>query len=149
MIGAFIAGIAIGGSRLGAGTGMAAITSITNGIFAPLFFAIAGIRVDLSRLGSASVALWAVVVTVAATVAKISGSYVGGRVGRLGRRDSFGLGATLNARGALEIVVATVGLSLGVIGDTAYTIIIVMALVTTAITGPLLKRTHSTTVRRP
>lgn len=143
VIGAFIAGIAIGGSRLGDGNGMEAITAITNGIFAPLFFAIAGIRVDLTRLGSPSVAFWAVVVTIAATVAKILGSYVGGRAGRLGRRDAFGLGITLNARGALEIVVATVGLSLGVIGNTAYTIIVVMALVTTAITGPLLKRTHA------
>jgi Kef-type K+ transport system membrane component KefB len=142
VIGAFIAGIAIGGSRLGQGQGMAAITSITNGIFAPLFFAIAGIRVDLTRLGSVSVALWAVVVTLAATAAKILGSYAGGRAGRLGRRESFGLGVTLNARGALEIVIATVGLSLGVIGNTAYTIIVVMALVTTAVTGPLLKLTH-------
>jgi Kef-type K+ transport system membrane component KefB len=88
------------------------------------------------------VALWAVVVTIAATAAKILGSYAGGRAGRLGRRESFGLGVTLNARGALEIVIATVGLSLGVIGNTAYTIIVVMALVTTAITGPLLKLTH-------
>jgi Kef-type K+ transport system membrane component KefB len=88
------------------------------------------------------VALWAVVVTIAATAAKILGSYAGGRAGRLGRRESFGLGVTLNARGALEIVIATVGLSLGVIGNTAYTIIVVMALVTTAVTGPLLKLTH-------
>lgn len=143
VIGAFIAGIAVGASRLGQGKGMAAITSITNGIFAPLFFAIAGIRVDLTELGSVSVAFWAVVVTVAATAAKILGSYGGGRAGRLGRRDSLGLGITLNARGALEIVVATVGLSLGVIGTTAYTIIVVMALVTTAITGPLLRITHA------
>lgn len=147
VIGAFIAGIAIGGSRLGVGKGMEAITSITNGIFAPLFFAIAGIRVDLTRLGAASVAFWAVVVTIAATVAKILGSYAGGRAGRLDHRDSLGLGVTLNARGALEIVVATVGLSLGVIGSTAYTIIVVMALVTTAITGPLLRLIHPR--RRP
>ena len=139
VIGAFIAGIAVGGSRLADGKGMEAITSITNGIFAPLFFAIAGIRVDLTRLASVSVASWAVAVTAAATAAKLLGSYAGARAGRLGRRESFAVGVTLNARGALEIVVATVGLSLGVIGDTAYTIIVVMALVTTAITGPLLQ----------
>ncbi len=138
VIGAFIAGIAIGRSNLRGGRGFAALESVTYGIFAPLFFAVAGIRVDLTDLASRPVAVWAIVVTVAATVSKLVGAYVGGRVGGLDRRDSLGLGASLNARGALEIVVATVGLSLGVIGSTAYTVIVVMALVTTALTGPML-----------
>ncbi|MBK6311234.1 MAG: cation:proton antiporter [Candidatus Microthrix sp.] len=114
----------------------------TNGIFAPLFFAVAGIRVDLTQLADPEVAIWAVVVTLAATAAKVVGSYAGGRAGGVGRRDSLGLGASLNARGALEIVVATVGLSLGVIDTRAYTVIVVMALVTTAMTGPVLKRLY-------
>ena len=139
VIGAFIAGIAIGGSRLRHGSGFASLEAVTNGIFAPLFFAIAGIRVDLTELADGSVATWAVVVTLAATAAKLAGSYGGGRLGGLDRRDSLGLGASLNARGALEIVVATVGLSLEVIGPTAYTVIVVMALVTTALTGPMLE----------
>ena len=139
VIGAFIAGIAIGGSRLRTSEGFAALEAVTNGIFAPLFFAIAGIRVDLTELADSSVAVWAVVVTVAASAAKLVGSYGGGRIGRLSHRDSLGLGASLNARGALEIVVATVGLSLGVIDPTAYTVIVVMALATTALTGPLLR----------
>jgi len=139
IIGAFIAGIAIGGSRLRHSEGFAALESVTNGIFAPLFFAIAGIRVDLTELGNRSVATWAIVVTLAATAAKLIGSYGGGRIGGLTPRDSLGLGASLNARGALEIVVATVGLALEVIGPTAYTVIVVMALATTAVTGPLLR----------
>lgn len=142
VIGAFVAGIAIGSSRLRHREGFAALEAVTNGIFAPLFFAVAGIRVDLTELAEPSVAMWAIVVTLAATVAKFAGSYGGGRLGRLSRRDSLGLGATLNARGALEIVVATVGLTLGVIGSTAYTVIVVMALTTTALTGPLLQRIY-------
>lgn len=146
VIGAFIAGIAIGGSRLRHSVGFGALESVTNGIFAPLFFAIAGIRVDLTELASPTVAVWAIVITVAATAAKLIGAYGGGRAGGLGRRDSIGLGATLNARGALEIVVATVGRSLDVIGPTAYTVIVVMALVTTALTGPMLQLIYR---RRP
>ena len=142
VVGAFIAGIAIGGSRLAHSTGFRSLEWVTNGIFAPLFFAIAGVRVDLTQLVEPEVAFWAVIVTLAATVAKVAGSYVGGRVGGVGRRDSLGLGASLNARGALEIVVATVGLSLGVIDTRAYTVIVVMALVTTALTGPVLKRLY-------
>jgi Kef-type K+ transport system membrane component KefB len=122
--------------------GFAALEAVTNGIFAPLFFAIAGIRVDLTQLTDRSVATWAIIVTLAATAAKLAGSYGGGRLGRLTPRDSLGLGASLNARGALEIVVATVGLSLEVIGPTAYTVIVVMALATTALTGPLLRRIY-------
>lgn len=138
VIGAFIAGVAIGESRLGASSGFRSVELMTNAVFAPLFFAVAGLRVDLSELASWSVSAWATAVTVAAIVAKVVGSYVGARVGRLDRRDALGLGITLNARGALEIVVATVGLALGIIGATAYTIIVVMALVTTALCGPLL-----------
>ncbi len=139
IIGAFIAGIAIGRSRLRRSDGFGALEAVTNGIFAPLFFAVAGIRVDLTELSNMSVATWAIVVTLAASAAKFAGSYGGGRIGRLNPRDSLGLGASLNARGALEIVVATVGLSLEVIDPTAYTVIVVMALATTALTGPVLR----------
>ena len=138
VIGAFVAGIAIGRTRLRHGRGFRSLEAVTNGVFAPMFFVVAGIRVDLSALASPSAAMWAIVVTLAATAAKLIGSYVGGLAGGLGRRDAFSLGASLNARGALEIVVATVGLSLGVIDTTAYTVIVVMALVTTALAGPLL-----------
>ena len=138
VIGAFIAGIAIGGSRLRRGEGFRAIETVTNGVFAPLFFAVAGLRVDLGQLTSGSVIGWTVAVTVAATGAKVIGSYLGARVGGLGRGDAFRVGSILNARGALEIVVATVGLSLGVIDRTAYTVVVVMAIVTTALAGPML-----------
>ncbi len=141
VIGAFIAGVAIGGSTLARSSGFRSIEVTTNAFFAPLFFAIAGIRVDLTELASWQVAWWAIAVTVAATAAKGLGSYLGARVGGIGHRDSLAVGATLNARGALEIVVATVGLTLGIIDTTAYTIIVVMALATTAITAPLLRRT--------
>ncbi len=142
VIGAFVAGIAIGRTRLRHGPGFESLETMTNGIFAPMFFVIAGIRVDLSTLATPSAAQWAIVVTLAATGAKVIGSYLGGRAGGLDRRDALGLGASLNARGALEIVVATVGLSLGVIDATGYTVIVAMALVTTALAGPLLSLTH-------
>lgn len=141
VIGAFIAGVAIGGSKLARSSGFQAIEVTTNAIFAPLFFAIAGIRVDLTELASWDVASWAIAVTVVATMAKALGSYLGARAGGIGHPDALAVGAVLNARGALEIVVATVGLTLGIIDTTAYTIIVVMALMTTAVTAPILRRT--------
>ncbi len=96
---------------------------------------------DLSDLAAWNVAAWAIAVTVAAIAAMTIGSYLVARPCGIDHRDSLAFGLTLSARGALEIVVATVGLTLGIIDATAFTIIVVMALVTTAPTALLLRRT--------
>ena len=110
VIGAFVAGIAIGQSRLGSDPMMHHVETLTAGVFAPLFFAVAGLRVDLRALDGLDVLIGAIIVTVVATAAKIGGSYLGARIGGLSRAEAFGVGSALNARGALEVVVATVGL---------------------------------------
>lgn len=139
VIGAFLAGIAIGRSRLADEPIVAHLDVVTAAVFAPLFFAVAGLRVDLTALGRSEVLVGSVVVVVVATVGKLLGSYVGARIGGLPRPDAFGAGAALNARGALEVVVATVGLSIGVLSQSSYTAIVVMAIVTSAAAGPLLR----------
>lgn len=139
VIGAFLAGIAIGRSRLADEPIVRHLDVVTAAVFAPLFFAVAGLRVDLTALGRPEVLAGAAVVVVVATAAKLLGSYVGARAGGVPRPDAFGIGAALNARGALEVVVATVGLSIGVLGQAAYTAIVVMAIVTSASAGPLLR----------
>ncbi len=139
VIGAFLAGIAIGRSRLVTDTVREQLDTMTAAVFAPLFFAVAGLRVDLTELDRRSVLVGVVVVVVVATSAKLIGAYVGARMGGLSAHDAFAVGAALNARGALEVVVATVGLSIGVLNPSSYTAIVVMAIVTSASTGPLLR----------
>jgi Kef-type K+ transport system membrane component KefB len=139
VIGAFLAGIAIGQSPLASDPMFRNLDVLTNSIFAPLFFAVAGLRVDLRALDETSVILGAVLVTVVASAAKLAGAYWGARAGGLDRSEAFGAGAALNARGALEIVVATVGLTLGVLNDASYSAIVLMAIVTSAAAGPLLR----------
>ncbi len=139
VIGAFLAGIALGRSRLAAEPIMGHIEVISAAVFAPLFFAVAGVRVDLGALGRSEVLIGAVLITVVATVGKLSGSYLGGRLGGMTRADSFGVSSALNARGALEIVIATVGLTIGVLSDASYTAIVLMAIITSALAAPLLK----------
>jgi Kef-type K+ transport system membrane component KefB len=139
VIGAFLAGIAIGRSQLGRGPAMRHLDVASNAVFAPLFFAVAGLRVDLRALDERSVLVGAALVTAVATVGKIGGAYAGARVGGMPAREAVGASAALNARGALEIVVATVGLSLGVLNDASYTAIVLMAIVTSALAGPLLR----------
>lgn len=139
VIGAFLAGIALGRSRLAADPVMHHLELVTAAVFAPLFFAVAGLRVDLGALGRREVLLGAALITLVATAGKLIGSYIGARSGGLSAADAFGASAALNARGALEIVVATVGLTIGVLSDASYTAIVIMAIITSALAAPLLR----------
>jgi len=140
VLGAFIAGIVLGRSPYQVKEVRRTIELMSAAVFAPIFFATAGIYVDLGALASGSGIFWAVVVIVAATVAKLVGSYVGARAGGMSHGDGLALGYGLNARGAMEIVLATIAFSIGVFSQDAYTIIVLMAMVTSLMAPPLLRR---------
>lgn len=139
VLGAFIGGILLGRSRYARHEVEESLETMTSAVLAPIFFATAGLRVDISLLFDPTVALWAVVVILLATVSKFVGSMIGARLAGLERREGIALGTALNARGALEIVIATVGLSLGVLNDASYAIVVVMAIVTSVMAPPLLR----------
>jgi Kef-type K+ transport system membrane component KefB/nucleotide-binding universal stress UspA family protein len=135
VLGAFIAGIVLGRSRFQQAAVLGHIESITASFLAPVFFATAGLRVDLGLLVDNDAVGWAALLVTVAIVAKFLGAYVGARWARLSRREGVALGAGLNARGALEVVIATVGLSLGVLNDTAYTTVVLVPLVTSLLSA--------------
>jgi Kef-type K+ transport system membrane component KefB/nucleotide-binding universal stress UspA family protein len=139
VLGAFIAGILLGRSRYARHEVEEQLETLTVAILAPIFFATAGLRVDLSLLADPEIAFWAVVVLAIASISKFVGSMIGARLSGLARREGMALGTALNARGALEIVIATVGLSLGVLNDASYTIVVIMAIVTSMMAPPLLR----------
>lgn len=139
VLGAFVAGILLGRSRFQHEGVLARIESLTMAVFAPLFFATAGLRVDLSLLGEPEVLVWSIVVVLVASIAKFIGSFAGARVARLSFREGAALGAGLNARGAMEVVIATVGLGLGILNDAAFTVIVLMAMVTSMLAPPTLR----------
>ncbi len=139
VLGAFVAGILLGRSRFQHDGVLTRIEALTTALFAPLFFATAGLRVDLGLLGDPTVLGWGLVVIVVASVAKFAGSFAGARLAGLSRREGAALGAGLNARGAMEVVIATVGLGLGILNDAAYTVIVLMAMVTSMLTPPTLR----------
>ncbi len=138
VLGAFVAGIVLGRSRVIDERAPAQLGRATSAVFAPIFFATAGLRVDLGALSDPTVLAWAVGVIVVATFAKFAGAVAGARFAGLPMLDGLALGAGLNARGALEIVVATIGLSVGVLSVEAYTIIVLMAMATSAMAPPML-----------
>ncbi|NNE74516.1 MAG: universal stress protein [Acidimicrobiales bacterium] len=139
VLGAFVAGVLLHRSRFQQPEVLERLESITQGFLAPVFFATAGLRVDLGLLFEDDTLVWAAVVLGVALVFKFVGAYVGARAAGQSQRASVALGAGLNARGALEIVIATVGLSLGVLNDTAYTVIVVVPLVTTVLASVSLR----------
>ena len=130
VLGAFVAGVVLNRSRFQQHEVVHHIESLTNAFLAPVFFATAGLRVDLSLLGEGRAMVWAVIVIAVAIVAKFAGAFIGARLAGQSQRAAVALGAGLNARGALEIVIASVGLSLGVFSETAYTVIVIVPLVT-------------------
>jgi Kef-type K+ transport system membrane component KefB len=107
------------------------LESIALGIFAPIFFATAGLKVDIISLLEPRLLAITLLVIGVAMFCKVVGVYTGSRL--IGRRDHwtavfFGFG--LNARGSMEIIVATIGLSLGVLSQEMFSIIVVMAVAT-------------------
>ncbi len=140
VLGAFVAGVILARSRFADHELIKPLETMTAAIFAPVFFATAGLRVDLGLLADWETLWWAIIVLVAASASKFFGSIIGAQMSNLPFREGAALGIGLNARGALEIVIATVGLSLGVLNDRSYTVIVLMAMATSMLAPPLLRR---------
>ncbi|MEX2324861.1 MAG: cation:proton antiporter, partial [Nitriliruptoraceae bacterium] len=126
VLGALVAGIILGRSRYQRNDVKRTIEVLSNAIFAPIFFATAGLYVDLSALLTPTGATWAAIVLAVGTAAKLIGSFVGGRISGMTNTESLAAGIGLNARGAMEIVLATIGLTLGALNDASYAMIVLL-----------------------
>ncbi|MEU0003451.1 cation:proton antiporter [Streptomyces sp. NPDC006314] len=109
----------------------------TGGLLLPVFFTLSGMAVELGGLRMSDLLLL-VVICAAAIVGKVAAGSLSARVARVPWRDSLVIGVLLNTRGLTELIVLNVGLRAGVIGERLYALLVVMALLTTAATGPLL-----------
>jgi Kef-type K+ transport system membrane component KefB len=138
VLGAFVAGILAGASGI-PNRLLAPLRTVVLGVLAPLFLATVGLRMDLTELARPEVALAAAVVTTLAITGKFAGAYLGARLSRLTHWEGVALGAGLNARGAVEAVVAMVGLRVGVLNAASYTVVIVVAIVTSLMAPPLVR----------
>jgi len=103
----------------------------------PVFFVLAGLRVDLSALDGRGLVDLALILAVA-IAGKFAGAYTGARLNRIPPRRAGALATLMNTRGLTEIVILTVGVQLGILNDTLFSMMVVMALVTTVMAGPLL-----------
>jgi Kef-type K+ transport system membrane component KefB/nucleotide-binding universal stress UspA family protein len=105
----------------------------------PLFFAYSGLRTQIALVNSPAGWIMCALVTMVACVGKFGGSAVAARLTGLTWRESGALGILMNTRGLMELIVLNIGLDLGVISPTLFTMMVIMALVTTFMTTPLLQ----------
>jgi Kef-type K+ transport system membrane component KefB len=138
-LGAFIAGVLIGQSPILTEHIESQLRGFIMAFFSPVFFAVAGLGMDLRTLLDPTLALFTLAVVLVASAGKFSGALIGGRVGGLTTRESLALAVGLNGRGSTEVIVATIGLSMGALGNQLYTMIVAMAVITTMAMPPMLR----------
>jgi len=113
----------------------------------PVFFIVSGLSVNIGMLRAKDFALLGLICAVA-IVGKVGAGFLAGAVTGMGRRDSLVVGVLLNARGLTELIALNVGLQAGIIHQRLYSVMVLMALVMTVITGPLLSVVYSPRLSR-
>ncbi len=136
IFGSFLVGIAVGDSEHLRERTRVIIDRFISFFFAPLFFATIGLRVNFVE--NFDLALVAAVLVIACA-GKLIGSRLGGKLGGLPPRDAWAVGFAMNARGAMEIILGLLALQAGVIRERLFVALVVMALATSMISGPMMK----------
>ncbi len=104
----------------------------------PLFFAYTGLRTHIGLLDDLEGWLLCLLIIAVATLGKLGGSAVAARFTGMGWRDSLQLGALMNTRGLMELIALNIGYDLGILSPRIFAMLVIMALATTMLTGPLL-----------
>lgn len=143
ILGAFVGGVLIGQSPHVEDHSKRRMESVVMGFFAPVFFAASGLKVDLSQLLDPLLLSTALLVIVVASASKLVGGFLGARLGGMPFWQAAAVGSGLNARGSMQVIAATLALSLGVITGQLYSLIVAMAIVTSMMAPPLIKWTLS------
>src|SRR3954467_3792890 len=139
VLGAFVAGVLIGESPILSKHIDEQLRGLILAFFMPVFFGIAGLSTDLTVLRDPQLLLMALGLIAIASFGKFAGAFIGGEIGGLTRRESLALACGMNARGSSEVIVATIGLSMGALSENLFTMIVAMAVATTMAMPPMLR----------
>ena len=114
------------------------IEDVSTILLLPIFFAFTGLRTQIGLLNEGHLWLYCILIISVAIIGKLAGSAFTARI--IGRtwKDSLSIGALMNTRGLMELIVLNIGYDLGVMGPEIFSIMVLMALFTTFMTGPLL-----------
>jgi Kef-type K+ transport system membrane component KefB/nucleotide-binding universal stress UspA family protein len=139
VLGAFVAGILIGESPILTRHIDEQLRGLIIAFFMPVFFGTAGLSADLTILKEMNFLLLTLGLIAIASVGKFGGAFIGGKLAGLNFRESLALGTGMNARGSTEVIVATIGLSMGALSQNLFTMIVTMAVITTMAMPPTLR----------
>jgi Kef-type K+ transport system membrane component KefB len=139
IFGGFLAGLLFHHDRKFVAAWRAQIGKFVLVFFLPVFFTYTGLRTNVLGLTSASDWSWLMVVLAAAILGKIIPVYLASRGSGFSHQDSTVLGSLMNTRGLMELIVLNIGFDLGFIPQNVFTMLVIMAVVTTVMTGPLLR----------
>jgi len=143
LFGAFLAGVIMPRSpddgRLAMATEVAdRVEDVVGAVLLPVFFAITGLRTSITHIAEPGLLGVFALILLIAISGKLGGSSIAARLTGMSWREALAIGALMNTRGLMELVILNVGLDIGVISPTLFAMMVLMALVTTAMTSPLL-----------
>jgi len=139
VLGAFVAGILIGESPILTRHIDEQLRGLIFAFLMPVFFGTAGLSADLTILKDPALLALTLGLIAIASLGKFSGAFIGGKLAGLTPRESLALGTGMNARGSTEVIVATIGLSMGALNQNLFTMIVTMAVITTVAMPPTLR----------
>jgi len=140
LIGGFILGVALHQHRPFVAAWTRQVDPFVSALLLPVFFTSTGLRTDAGALQGAAEVLQCGLVCVIAFAGKYGGGYLGARLAGETPRTAHVLGASMNTRGLMELVVLNIGFDLGVLPRSLYTQLVYMAVLTTLLTTPLVRR---------
>jgi Kef-type K+ transport system membrane component KefB len=123
--------------------------SIVVVLLLPLYFALTGLRSSIFLITGASMWFYAAAIIVLAVAGKLGGSMISARLNGMTWRESAAVGVLLNTRGLVELVILNIGLDLGILSPALFSIMVLMALVTTLMTTPLLNWIYPEGTNKP
>jgi Kef-type K+ transport system membrane component KefB len=107
--------------------------------FLPIFFTYTGLRTNIAGLDSASLWNWCALLMAAAVIGKVGGAYLGARLAGLSQHQASTIGVLMNTRALMELIVLNVGYDMGFLPHSVFTMLVIMAIATTIMTGPALR----------
>ena len=138
LFGAFMAGLVVPKNGRMIADLVDRIESLSLALLLPLFFALTGLRTRIDLLTDRSLWGYAGAIIATAVAGKLAGAAFTARATGMNWKDSLGLGVLMNTRGLVELVILNAGLDLGILSPALFTMMVLMALVTTFMTSPIL-----------
>lgn len=140
IFGGFMMGVLLHGERRFVQAWNDKVGSFVNVFFLPIFFTFTGLRTDIGSLGSAEAWGWCALLIALATLGKFGACWLAARWAGLSPRESRIVGIMMNTRALMELIIINVGFDLGVIGPEVFTMLVLMAIFSTVVTTPALRR---------